>query len=102
MDGDGSIFCYFNHGLKEWRLSFTGDKNFIEELRDYFKLENKIVKTNKDSKTQTYTLIIGGNLQVERILNIIYKNSTKELRLERKYEIYLSLVKRNKEYLENK
>lgn len=86
MDGDGCI-CISNRGeYKYINLSFTGTLEMMQELKVIFKVNNKI-----SFYKNAYTLHIGKEKDVLRILKDIYNNA--ELFMSRKYYKY-------KEYIE--
>lgn len=80
MDGDGSI----TSSGKEYYLKFTGTKEFLEGINQYFEKNNKI----QPSKS-VYELEYGGNRQVERMLNLLYDNDNATIFLDRKHDKYL-------------
>ena len=94
FDGDGSLYNrkqtktgYVNYG---WQITST--KMFCESLKIYLnKLDIHSSMKLACSKTNniTCTLSVGGNKQIIKLLNWIYKDSA--LHLDRKYEKYLKL-----------
>ena len=67
-------------------INFIGTYNFLEGINSFFCKENKIRKIkNKD----IYEIHYGGNLQVKKFLDCLYKDSN--IYLDRKYEKYLTL-----------
>lgn len=87
FDGDGSIYFTDN----KYRLSYVGNKMFLEDLKIKLHKENLSLCQNSVSKI-TYDLKICGNQDVERILKLMYANSNDETRLNRKYETYLKYL----------
>lgn len=87
FDGDGSIY-YTNN---KYVISFVGNKDFLEELKKILGKPLLSLCQNKISKI-TYDLKISGQKDVKRILNLLYENSTKETRLDRKYEIVQKIL----------
>jgi len=96
FDGDGCITTTLRKRSirKSYYITFTSTEEFLQGIQEYF---NKIFDT-KIHKLQTRhpernhnirTLEIGGNLQVEKILDHLYKNST--IYLQRKYDKYIEL-----------
>lgn len=85
MDGDGSI----TNGNNSYLIKFTGTKEVIEgiqrELNTNVALEERFPERNVNN----YSITIGGNIQVKRILEYIYKDST--IFLDRKYLKYKSI-----------
>ena len=84
MDGDGSISLIQN---KSYIIQFTGTKDFLTSIMKYF--NKNLAMYTKDNIT--YELKFGGNLQVKKILNILYKDAT--VYLDRKYNKYLEVLK---------
>lgn len=84
FDGDGSLSFIQN---KAYEMQFTGTKDFLNSIMTYFNKELKM--HTKDNIN--FQLKIGGNLQVRKILDIIYKDAT--VYLDRKYEKYLEVLK---------
>ena len=75
-------------------ISFVSTEKFIKGIQKYLKKElnitNKKIQTRfPERKNNIRILNIDGNLQVEKILNHLYDNST--IFLERKYKKYLEL-----------
>lgn len=87
FDGDGSL--HYLKGTDNYRISFVGTKNFLMDVQ-------KELMTNVSlcfgSSGQSYTLQISGWKRVERILNYLYKDSTENTRLNRKYSTYLNCL----------
>lgn len=89
MDGDGSIsFCTKGYTKPSCLIGFTGQKDFLLNIQKYLGVKTKL--TTKDNITFQFN--IGGNNQCLNILNKLYKNSTENSRLNRKYEKYLELI----------
>lgn len=81
FDGDGSVT--FNKTKQVVSVSFVGTKEFLEGIKEYFNLDNKLYHY---PNSQTYQLKIGGNKKPYRLLHNMYKNAN--MFLDRKYEIY--------------
>ncbi len=94
FDGDGSI-----SGKKVTHIQFqiAGYRPFLEQIQNVLikacKVKNVNIYPLNDSKASRlqYT-----GYQIFRILDFIYKNSTKQTRLERKYKKYLELKRKFK------
>ena len=82
FDGDGSIYFTNNKFI----LSFVGNKKFLNELKGILNKNNISLCQNNVSKI-TYDLKISGYKDVSKILEQIYRDSTPETRLDRKYEL---------------
>ena len=88
FDGDGSL-----HYLKKtnnYRISFSGTVDFLKDIRKELHKENLSIRQQKNNVPQ---LQIAGRKQVINILNYMYKDSTKDTRLDRKYALYLDCLK---------
>lgn len=85
MDGDGSI-AFSNNNCT---IGFTGQKNFLLKIQEKLGVKTKL--TTKDNIT--YQFNIGGNLQCKKVLDLLYKGSRRNTRLDRKYKKYLELKK---------
>lgn len=98
IDGDGCITSYLpkNHNKRSYSIKVVGTLEILDFIKKYIE-ENSTIKINKyyyrkkDSKVAT--LEIGGNLQVEKVLNLFYKDA--KMFLDRKYELYLKVLKNN-------
>jgi hypothetical protein len=88
MDGDGAISFYRGSKTPSCIIGFTGQKEFLEMIQYHLGINLKL--STKDGIT--YQFNIGGNNQCLNILNKLYKNSTENSRLERKYNKYLELI----------
>ena len=87
FDGDGGLF-YSNNKII---VTFTGNKQFLEDLKSYLKIDNVKLEQNIKSKI-TYCLRLTKKDQVRDILNYMYLNSSSNNRLDRKYNLFLSLT----------
>lgn len=88
FDGDGCIFFdnRFNTNLP--RAEFAcGSIDFITELKDILYTKFNLF-TSLYSDKNIYSLRFGRSNEARKFLNLIYKNSPKNLRLNRKYELY--------------
>ena len=83
MDGDGSISFSNNSCI----IGFTGRKEFLAKIQEKLGINLKLC--TKDNIT--FQLNIGGNYQCKKILDLLYKGSKKNTRLDRKYKKYLKL-----------
>lgn len=86
MDGDGSIH-YTQCGKAKkpnYRLSFLGTKNMLENIKHILNKDN----LSLEDKGTYYCLQINGNKQLEKIFEYIYKDSYSEIELTRKKQIY--------------
>lgn len=87
MDADGCI-----HIRKERNnipsISFVAhNKKCVEQVKEILKIDNKIYNHNNN-----YTIAKEGK-GVKNILDKIYENSTENTRLNRKYNIYCTIIK---------
>lgn len=84
FDGDGCIM--FSKNQNKYKLDWCGNFTFLTELKAILGKEKISLCQNSISKI-TYSLRIGGKQDVVKILQNMYKNSTTDTRLTRKYEI---------------
>ena len=92
MDGDGTICQTTHKGYKDdWCLSIVGQYGLLEDFQKIFKKNNVITPTN--SNNTCYRISYKGNRLLTRLLGFIYQDSTEEIRLNRKYKMYLSFLK---------
>ena len=87
FDGDGSL--HYLKGTDNFRISFIGTKEFLTEIQ---KEIGTNVSLQHGASGQAYTLQISGRKQVERILNYLYKDSSPDMQLTRKYNSYLDCL----------
>lgn len=82
FDGDGSL--HYLKGTNNYRISIAGTPEFLDDVQ-------KELGTNLsyNHSSQIYQLQIAGRKQVTRILQYFYKDSNENIRLNRKYSIYL-------------
>lgn len=86
FDGDGSIhYTTTKTNHRNYRISFLGTKEMIDKIKQILEVEHLATQKNNSY----YILQINGNKQLKNILNIIYKNSTPNTRLDRKYNKFL-------------
>ncbi len=85
LDGDGSIH-YDKTNDRNMRVSFCGTKYFLIGLQKILISKCDITETKIMDKGKIYVLEKGGRLQLENILNYIYKDAI--IYMERKYEKY--------------
>jgi hypothetical protein len=97
FDGDGHIGLAQAHNPnnKNLVLSIVGTKEFLERLKSEFeKVYGNIIGHLRNEDTY-HTLFFTGSNHTKSFLDWIYKDSTEETRLKRKYDIYSSFI--NKE-----
>lgn len=87
FDGDGSL--HFLKGSNNYRISFVGTKDFLNDIQ-------KELGTNLSlqygSSGKAYSLQLSGRKQVLRILQYLYKDSNENIRLNRKYSLFLNCI----------
>lgn len=91
IDGDGSIYCYTKK--MNWNISIVGTKKFcdyIQEIIQNILDVHSYIKLEKRRNDVTCDLRVGGNQQVLKFLNWIYKDA--DLKMDRKYAKYQQLV----------
>lgn len=89
FDGDGSITITNN---ANYAFKLCGTKELFNKIKDILGLNLNLEKRKKDKKNN-YSLSVGGNRQVERILDLLYSNAN--IYLDRKYSRYMRLKDTN-------
>ena len=94
FDGDGSI-----HKVgSQWRISFVGTKEFLENLKKVLKISVKVnqeftySENGERKEKDSYYIQVMGKYQLKRILDWIYNGATQEICLDRKYSLYLEFL----------
>lgn len=91
MDGDGCIHVPYGRNNHSKLVDICGTKMFCEGakniIEDILKIHCSVIKTNPDINRDTYRITISGGVQVSKFLDWIYDNS--DLKLDRKYQLYL-------------
>ena len=92
LDGDGSLSIITEqNGYVRFRMSFTGTKEIINGIQDFFNSNITIQQRFPERNTNNYYIAYSGISNVFDKINILYKDTT--IRLPRKYEIYLKMSK---------
>lgn len=93
-DGSGSIG--FKEKQREWKLSITSTKEICDEVNNKIATNTERVmgckKMTVSNKPNSFELACGGNAQIKDILTWLYKDSTDDIRLSRKFNKYLQLL----------
>jgi hypothetical protein len=97
FDGDGHIGLAQAHNPnnKNIVLSIVGTEDFLERLKSEFEKQHGNIIGHLRNEDTYYTLFFTGTNTTRSFLDWIYKDSTEETRLKRKYDIYSSYI--NKE-----
>jgi hypothetical protein len=97
FDGDGHIGLAQAHNPnnKNLVLSIVGTKEFLERLKSEFEKEHGNIIGHLRNEETYFILFFSGTNTTRAFLDWIYKDSTEETRLKRKYDIYSSYI--NKE-----
>lgn len=92
FDGDGGISYKMTDepGRAHFSVSFTGNFQFLTELKQFLNCAQISLSQNCVSKI-TYNFSIGGRLKVLSFLNWLYQDATEDIRLDRKYQSYLTI-----------
>jgi len=93
FDGDGCLT--FRQKQREYKWSLVGTEKFCNSIQNIFNLDNINIPFHYISKTNsnTYELETSGNLKIEKICDLLYKNVN--IYLDRKYDKYLKLKEFN-------
>jgi predicted transcriptional regulator len=90
FDGDGCV--HFNKEKSSYSASLVGTENFLFGLKKYYNLSTN----SEDGSIKIYDtyshLVFGGKYVSKKFLDWLYKDSTEETRLSRKYQKYLELA----------
>jgi hypothetical protein len=104
QDGDGCITL--SRKTKEWKWSIVGTKEWCAPAQKIIEKatgEKIHLVYISESGKNTWQIGTSGNEKIVKILNWIYKDTDESLRLTRKYEKYLELIKqqnnRNPRYI---
>ena len=90
MDGDGCITLLSKQIYNPYGISFiSGNLQCVEQMKTIWNIDNKISEIHGSYIIQKY-----GN-GIIPILNNIYKDSTEETRLNRKYLKYRSIIEQS-------
>ena len=97
FDGDGHIGLAQAHNPnnKNLVLSIVGTEDFLKRLKSEFEKQHGNIIGHLRNEDTYYTLFFTGSNHTKSFLDWIYKDSTEETRLKRKYDIYSSYI--NKE-----
>lgn len=87
-DGDGSIIIDKNYKF-QWNL--CGTKELLMGIQTFFSTSVKLSQRYPERHNNNWTLTYSGNLQVPRLLSIIYQEPV--VYLERKYQKYSLMLK---------
>ena len=92
FDGDGSISKYQKkeNYKYSYHINIVGTQDFITKLYNYFQMGS--IYPDKRKQNSWY-LNIGGNKQVQKVYEIMYKNATRYMK--RKYDKFQELIKQN-------
>lgn len=89
FDGDGAISKHLSSNLT-YRFRLCGTYDFLKSV--LFNIgfsDHKLYKRHKDRDNNNFDIDIGGNIQVLKILDYLYKDCT--ICLERKRDIYFEI-----------
>jgi len=89
FDGDGCV--HYNKEKSSYSASVVGTENFLAGLKSFY---NESCN-NQDGSIKIYKtyshLVFGGKYVAKKFLDWLYKDSTEDTRLSRKYQKYLEL-----------
>jgi hypothetical protein len=90
FDGDGCV--HFNKTKGYYSASIVGTEIFVNEIKNFYNQS----QNNEDGSIKVYktysNLVFGGKYVAKKFLDWLYKYSTEETRLSRKYQKYLELA----------
>ena len=101
FDGDGCLSRTLskNEYVSQMSFNMVGTKNFINQFSHILEKECKLKAKCPRSIKNIFTVSFGGNNIVKKIMDYLYKNSNNNIRLDRKYKIYLSSTNIDKDYI---
>lgn len=88
FDGDGSL--HWLNKKKNFRLSFVGTELFLKDIQKELGLSSLSLGQQEGNQSKYFQ--VAGRKQVPMILDYIYKDSTENTRLDRKYKNYLDCL----------
>lgn len=99
LDGDGCITKSLNKYSKyDWKIKICGTVELLNFIKEYIE-ENEVAHINTFYKRQEHQTVssidFGGNNQVEKFLNLIYKDA--KIYLDRKYNLYIDFCNYKKQ-----
>jgi len=97
FDGDGCLT--FRVKQREWKWSLMSTKEICDFIHDIFmnKLRvNVLVRYASQTGNNTYDMETSGNEKIAKIMKWLYKDSTDDIRLTRKYDKYILLATQQK------
>lgn len=97
FDGDGSIFSYKGYYI----FNIAGNKTLISQIQEILIKKCSLNKNKLGDHKQpggTVLVIYGGNVQVKRIRDWLYKDAT--IYLERKHEKFFSIITKEPRFCE--
>ncbi len=89
FDGDGS--CYINKEKQSFMANIVGTYKLTENIKNYYNKQKGYNTGCLNRQGSIQILEFNGRYNALDFLNWIYKDSTPETRLERKYKLYLEL-----------
>lgn len=90
FDGDGSL--NYSKATKFYRINFSsGSKDFLLDIKKEVGAEH--ISLQKHKEREVYSFQIMGRKQVLRVLDYLYNTSEENTRLDRKYNLYLKVLK---------
>lgn len=87
-DGDGRIS--FVDSENHYRIDICGQELFLEKIKKFLGATQKL---RKRKGANVYIWGCSGELKCKEYLDCLYKDSTEENRLNRKYNLYLDMLK---------
>lgn len=94
FDGDGCLT--YRKNQREWKWLLVSTNEMCEFIKNYFDNSFGIKLTKEyisNTNNNTYEIVTSGNAKIQKICDILYKNSN--IYLDRKYQKYLDLCEFN-------
>lgn len=101
FDGDGCLSRSLskNEYISQMNFNVVGTKKFINQFSYILEKECNIGVKQARNVKNIFSLSFGGNNIVKNITDFLYKQSNDNIRLNRKYNIYLLNKNTNKDYI---
>lgn len=92
FDADGHIRVYKRNGYIKARMGFTGNYELLKDILSFFKVQGFAANVNSITKKQgCFDLYLSSKKELTQICELLYKHG--DIKLNRKYDIFLSLMR---------
>lgn len=92
FDADGHIRVYHRNGYLKSRMGFTGNPEMLKDILTFFKSEGFALNVNSITNKQGCSdVYFSSTKELREIFKLLYQHG--DIKLNRKYEIFLSLMR---------